>query len=206
MGGNIEVVVDMLEGFTRRGNLKSDRIERLIPKIHKRLKGTPEGTLIVFLADHHSPDDEEFQMFPHHCVVGSGEEEVVPELRGFITGRPKRFERNKTAGVLIPKTRYSGFYNTELDDVLRAWLDETGREKGDVEVNLTGDCTDICVLYTAQEFRNRGYKVNVIRDCVDTYDVPREVAERLGVPEHDADSINEFVFKHMRDILGVNVI
>jgi nicotinamidase-related amidase len=30
-----------------------------------------EGSLIIFVADSHAPDDLEFQLFPPHCITGT---------------------------------------------------------------------------------------------------------------------------------------
>jgi nicotinamidase-related amidase len=50
-----------------------------------------------------------------------------------------------------PKRRYSGFFGTDLDITLREREVDTLR--------LVGDCTNICVLYTAADARNLGYAV-----------------------------------------------
>ena len=66
-----------------------------------------DGVPLVFLVDTHAPDDPEFAMFPPHCVEGSGEDEVVPELAEFA-------ER----GTVVRKRTFSGFHGTDLDAVL----------------------------------------------------------------------------------------
>ena len=58
---------------------------------------------IFFICDNHDPDDQEFQMFPPHCIRGTDETEVVAEMADFVT------EEN-----IIPKNSYSSFFNTEL--------------------------------------------------------------------------------------------
>ena len=59
------------------------------------------GSKIIFLCDNHAPDDLEFEMFPEHCVRGTAETEIIPELSGY-------------EGDVIPKQRYSGFYQHGL--------------------------------------------------------------------------------------------
>ena len=39
-----------------------------------------DDTLIIFTADTHAPDDLEFKMFPPHCVRGTSDVEIIPEL------------------------------------------------------------------------------------------------------------------------------
>ena len=49
-----------------------------------------------------------------------------------------------------------------------------------------GDCTNICVLYTAADARNLGYAVEVVRDGVTSFDLEahddalRELEKTLG--------------------------
>ena len=80
-------------------------------------------------------------MFPPHCIEGSGEEEIVDELREFA-GR----------SVVLRKRRYSGFFGTALDRVLA--------EMAPSMVAVVGVCTDICVLHTVADLRNRDYRAS----------------------------------------------
>jgi len=171
------IVVDVLNGFTKRGALASARLAAAIPRLRAYLEDEVRaGANVIFLADTHRPDDPEFAMWPPHCVRGSGEEEVVEELRDFVQ-----------AGMLVPKTRYSGFFGTDLDAIL-------ARLQPDV-VEVVGGFTDICVLHTVADLRNRDYPVVVRRELVDTYDAPG----------HAADEINRFALTHMRDVLGARI-
>jgi nicotinamidase/pyrazinamidase len=171
------IVVDVLNGFCRWGNLASARLGSVVPAIRDYLeRETAAGAVPVFLADTHRPDDPEFAMFPPHCVAGSGEERVVDELQGFI---PR--------GVLVPKSRYSGFYGTDLEGILADLRPDV--------VEVIGVCTDICVLHTVADLRNRDYAVVVRPDLVETYDAPG----------HDGDTIDAFALDHMRDVLGARV-
>lgn len=59
---------------------------------------------------------------------------------------------------LIRKRRYSAFFATELDLVLRCLRTET--------VLLVGALTDVCVHYTAADAHQHGYRFRVLTDCV----------------------------------------
>jgi nicotinamidase/pyrazinamidase len=173
----VVIVVDMINAFCRTGNLASPRLDSVTAGIAGYLeREEAQGAILVFLVDTHAPDDPEFAMFPPHSVRGSGEDEVVPELAPFA-------ER----GIVVRKSRYSGFHGTELDELLR-------RFRPDV-VEVVGVCTDICVLHTVADLRNRDYPVVVRRDMVETYDAPG----------HEGDQVNDFALAHMRDILGARV-
>jgi nicotinamidase/pyrazinamidase len=171
------IVVDVLNGFCRTGNLASERLGSVVPGIRAYLeREVAAGAALIFLADTHEPDDLEFAMFPPHCVAGSGEEEIVDELREFAAGAP-----------VVRKRRYSGFFGTDLERLL-ADIDP------DV-VDVVGVCTDICVLHTVADLRNRDYRVVVRRELVETYEAPG----------HEADEVNRFALAHMRDVLGATI-
>jgi nicotinamidase/pyrazinamidase len=172
------LVVDMLNGFCRFGNLANERLDSITGRLREHLtRGQDAGVDLVFLADTHTADDPEFAMFPPHCIEGSGEEEIVPELAELAEG-----------GHVVRKRTFSGFYGTELDALLE-------RLAPDV-VEVTGVCTDICVLHTVYELRVRGHEVLVRHDLVETYDAPG----------HDGDEINRFALTHIREVLGATVI
>ena len=171
------IVVDVLNGFCRFGNLSSPRLGTVVDAIREYLERMlAAGARAVFLADTHAPDDPEFRMFPPHCIEGSGEEEIVDELRE-LAGR----------SVVLRKRRYSGFFGTDLDGVLA--------EMAPVAVEVVGVCTDICVLHTVADLRNRDYDVVVRGRLVQTYDAPG----------HPGDEVNGWALAHMRDVLGARV-
>lgn len=171
------IVADAINGFLKFGNLASPRMLRVLPCIEEQLKReSAAGSLIIFLHDNHAPDDPEFKMFPPHCIAGTGETHVVEELQPYMEG-----------AVLIPKTKYDGFYQTTLAAELAAF--------GPDEVIMTGVCTDICVLHTVEGLVNRGYRTIVPRHCVETYDSPG----------HNGNEVNAFALAHIRDVLGAEI-
>jgi nicotinamidase-related amidase len=172
------LVIDMLVGFCRRGRLYSPRYDRIVPPLREYLAAAEEaeGAPLVFLVDTHAPGDPEFDTFPRHCVEGTGEDEVIPELREFAD-----------RGTVVRKRTFSGFRGTDLDAVLERLAPD--------RVEVAGVCTDICVLHTVYDLRARGYEVLVHEDLVETYDAPG----------HDAEEFNRFALAHIRDALGAKV-
>ena len=168
---NVVIVVDMLRGFLEEGHplYCGPDARKIIPRVQELLeRELARGSTIIYLADNHAPDDKEFEMFPVHCVRGTPESEVIPELANY-------------PGEVIPKTRYSGFFNTNLDERLRALQPE--------KLIIVGVCTDICVMHTVADARNRDYAVEVPAHCVASFD-----------PEAHA-----FALKHMEKILGAKI-
>jgi len=168
---NVVLVVDMLIGFMEPGkNLYcGDEARQIIPNIKRLIESEhAAGSSIIFIADTHDPDDLEFEMFPVHCVRGTEECEVIPELADYVT-------------VTLQKRRYSAFYETDLEKRLKTLNPE--------KIILVGVCTDICVMHTTADARNRDYAVEVPTDCVASFD--------LDAHRHALD--------HMEKILGAKL-
>ena len=168
---NALLVVDMVVGFMEPGhNLYcGDKAREIVPRVRRLIEDElAKGSAVFFICDNHDPDDLEFQMFPVHCVKGTEEAEVIGELAGYD-------------GVMIPKRRYSAFYDTDLE----RRLTELAPDK----IIICGVCTDICVMHTASDARNRDYSVEVPADCVASFD----------------PSAHAYALDHMEKILGANV-
>ena len=171
---NVVLVIDMVQGFLEPGhNLYcGDDSRSIIPNVQALLeRERRDGSSILFISDHHDPDDLEFHVFPVHCVKGTEEPDVIPELSDFVT------ESN-----VVPKNRYSGFFNTDLDQRLEALNPD--------KVILCGVCTDICVLHTTSDARNRDYSVEVPANCVATFD----------------PDAHKWALGHLEKILGAKVL
>jgi nicotinamidase/pyrazinamidase len=163
------VVIDMIEDFVHQAGALycGPSMARIVPVIQKEIaRARGAGEPIVYLIDNHLPDDAEFQTFPPHAIVGTNGAEIVPEVA------PEKGD------LVIPKRRYSGFFGTDLDIRLR--------ERGVETLRLVGDCTNICVLYTAADARNLGYTVEVVENGVTSFDEEahrdalRELEKTLG--------------------------
>ena len=163
------VVVDMIEDFVREGGALycGPSMARILPVIQREIaRARDAAEPVVYLTDNHLRDDAEFQVFPPHAIAGTKGAEIVPELAP------------RDDDIVIPKRRYSGFFGTDLDITLR--------ERGVDTLRLVGDCTNICVLYTAADARNLGYSVEVLEDGVTSFDEEahrdalRELEKTLG--------------------------
>ncbi|MDP2719781.1 MAG: isochorismatase family cysteine hydrolase [Dehalococcoidia bacterium] len=146
------IVVDMLKGFLEEKYplFCGQAARRIIPNVRSLLEDEiKKGSQIFFLCDNHSPDDEEFAMFPPHCIAGTEEAEIIPELAS-------------VPGKIIPKRRFSCFFRTGLEGLINEMRPEA--------VVVCGVCTDICVMHTVADARNMGLQVEVPVDCVASFD------------------------------------
>jgi len=168
---NVVLVIDMVRGFLEEGYplYCGERARRIIPNVQRRLeRELAQGSTVFFVCDHHAPDDPEFNMFPPHCIEGTVEIEVIPELA-------------KYKGEIIPKRRFSAFFDTPLDRKLKQLKPE--------KLIVFGVCTDICVMHTVANARNRDYEVEVPVDCVASFD----------------EKAHQFALEHMERVLGAKL-
>lgn len=179
MGKKLLLIVDMNNGFAKKGALYSPRVEKLIAPIRdyaEKFKG-----MIIGFTDTHGLDCIEFETkdrkgYPVHCVIGTEECEIVDELKG-VKGL-----------ITIPKNSTNGFHEEQFQNILR--------NNPDIEtIEIVGCCTDICVYQLAVSLstyftmkNKKGVEVIVHRNMVDTFDIPNV---------HDADKLNEIFLGSM---------
>ena len=133
------------------------RIEGKIVELTKEFMAS--GDYVVFAIDVHDHGDEfhpETKLFPPHNLRGTSGRDLFGSLK-------EVYERNRQLEnvVFMDKTRYSAFAGTDLEIKLR--------ERGITEVHLVGVCTDICVLHTAVDAYNKGFKIVVYKDAVASF-------------------------------------
>jgi nicotinamidase/pyrazinamidase len=173
MGKVALIVADMLQDFIDpKGSLYVGPSGReIIPFIARKTEEIrAQGGVVIFLCDAHAPDDREFKYFTPHAVKGTWGAAIIPEFP------------LQPGDYRVGKTRYSGFFRTDLEGVL---------EREQVErVEVVGVCTSICVLHTVRDLADR--------------DIPRRVY-REGVADFDPES-HAFALKYMARVLGAQVV
>lgn len=141
------LVIDMIKDFVT-GTLENERAKKIVPEIKQLIDSAHESDKpVIYISDSHSQDDSQFSLWGTHAVAGSEGSQVVSELE------PEKED------YTLKKTKYSAFYNTELNSLLK-----------DLNVNevvLTGVLTHICIQHTAADAFFRGYDIAVPRECVE---------------------------------------
>ncbi len=169
---DLVIVVDMQRGFLEEGYplYCGDEAQRIIPHVQRLLEEQlKKGSTLIFTADTHAPEDKEFETFPPHCIEGTEEAEIIPELASY-------------PGQRLPKRRYSAFYDTDLDERLAALKPQ--------KLIVCGVCTDICVLHTVADARNRDYPVEIYTNSVASFD----------------EEAHRFALRHLEKILGAKLV
>jgi len=163
------------------GRLYVPGAERLLPNIRKLTDAARQGR--VFLVSHgcyHAKDDPEFKVFPPHCVKGSAGAEFVPEA---LTEQVLTVPNEPTATlptdlsqyqqILLEKQTLDIFESRHAGELLE-------RLDRDAEFVVFGVVTEYCVRLAAKGLLERGRRVSVVRDAIETLkpeDGRRTVAE-----------------------------
>lgn len=164
------------------GKLTAGKIAQDLEEATARLlnDGIKNGDFVVFADDYHIEGDQhhpEFDLFPPHNLAGTEGRLLYGQIQSI-------YDQNKDKPNVhwIDKSRYSAFAGTDLDIKLR--------ERGIQEVWISGVVTDICILHTAVDAYNLGYKIVIPKNCVASFN-------QAG---------HEWALTHFSDTLGAKVI
>jgi nicotinamidase/pyrazinamidase len=151
------------------GKLYVPGAEKLLPNI-RRLTDAARGGR-VFLVSHgcfHTPNDPEFRTFPPHCVKGTPGAELVPEALTEKVARvpndaaaklPKDLSRYQQ--ILLEKQTLNIFESRHAEDLLRQFGSKA-------EFIVFGVVTEYCVSFAAKGLLERGRRVAVVQDAIET--------------------------------------
>jgi nicotinamidase/pyrazinamidase len=167
------------------GKLYVPGAERLLPNIRRLTDAARQGR--VFLVSHgcfHAKDDPEFKQFPPHCVKGTAGAAYVPEA---LTGKVAVVENEPGAKlpsnlleyqqILLEKQTLDIFESQHAEELLK-------RLPRDAEFVVFGVVTEYCVRLAAKGLMERGRRVFVVKDAIETLkavDGAQAIAELSGM-------------------------
>lgn len=165
------LIVDMQKDFCyKNGALYIPGAEEIFEPTKKVVEKARGKIPLIFTQDWHREDDEEFKIWPKHCIAGTEGAEIIDEL-----GTTKK-------DYFVKKRRYSAFFGTDLDLLLRELKVE--------ELFVCGVATNICVLHTAGDAAIKGYSVSVLKDCT------------KALSDYD----QEYALKHMKNVFNAKIV
>jgi nicotinamidase/pyrazinamidase len=155
------------------GKLYVPGAEKLIPNLNRLTEAArQERVFIVGDACTHAPDDPEFERFPPHCVRGTPGAEIIPETRAKkVLVVPNRAsaavpaDLSRFQQVILEKQTLDVFDNPNTEKVLER---VAGFTDADAEVFVFGVVTEYCVRLAAKGLLDRGRRVALVRDAVET--------------------------------------
>jgi nicotinamidase-related amidase len=182
-------IIDVTNGFCSFGPLSSKRVGSIVEPIVEMLKICWDTGIRSFLLpqDSHDPQAEEFSEYPPHCVRGTPEADTVDKIRELpFFDRMCLFEKNSI--------------NSGINPGIENWLE--AHPEIDTYI-LVGDCTDLCIYQLATYLKavanehqfNR--RVIIPENCVNTYDMPVNIARETGAYPHCADVLHVVFLNHM---------
>lgn len=161
------------------GKLYVPGAEKIIPNLNRLVEEARKGR--VFLVSHgcqHPPDDPEFKTFPPHCIRGTAGARFVPEA---LTDNVRIIPNDKSfrlpadlftfKQVVFEKQELDVFSNPHAAVAIEML------EKN-AEFYVFGVVTEYCVLLAAKGLLERGRKVFIVRDAIETLD-PKEGTRTL---------------------------
>ncbi|MBE7637262.1 isochorismatase family protein [Sneathiella sp. P13V-1] len=184
------VIVDEINGFATvgAGNLAppvpNDQVTTMVSETDRIARAFSANDLpVLAFLDTHEPGKAE-PPYPPHCEAGTGEEELVPELEWLHE------DENAT---LVRKDCINGFigaFDKDGGNAVMQWV----ADNGITDLLVVGICTDICVMdfvLTSLSARNHDMlsdlkEIYVYDKGCATFDMPKEVAVDVGLPETSA--------------------
>ena len=162
------------------GKLYVPGAEKLLPNIRRLTDAARDGK--VFLVSHgcfHSNDDPEFKMFPPHCVQGTPGASFVPEaLTDQVFRVPNTSDATlppqleKFQQVLLEKQTLDIFDSRHAGTL----VERLGTKP---EFVVFGVVTEYCVRLAAKGLLQRGRRVSVVEDAIETLK-PEEGARAIS--------------------------
>jgi nicotinamidase-related amidase len=157
------IVVDMQNDFVAvGGGLETPAARAIVPKLSRVMKMCRDaGIRVIYTTHAHRRDGCDMGLFDDlhppianrdALVDGTSGVEIYPDLA------PMPGEH------VIKKHRYSGFFGTDLDIILREWGTDT--------VIISGTTTENCCHATARDAMFLNYGVLFLSDATATYDYP----------------------------------
>ena len=177
------LVVDMLNDFFVDGGAMVLEGGEVLYEPHQRLLAAARAAnlSVLWLNQSLPADDSLFEMRTVHCLAGSWGAKVVDALS------------MEDSDIVIPKRRYSGFFQTTLDLTLR--------ERGIDTVIVTGVVTNICVRSTVHDAFFLRYRVLVPEDLVMATSPQAQAVTLYDIDTHYGDVTN---LDNLLTVLGEN--
>ena len=159
----VMIVVDMQNDFVAEGaKLRSAQAAAMVPRLAQTLKACRDkGIRVIYTAHVHRRDGSDMGLYDDLYAPIANRSSLVDGTAGveiFNDLAPAPGEH------VIKKHRYSAFFATDLDLILREW--------GITTVIISGTTTENCCHATARDAMFHNYKVVFLSDATGTFDYP----------------------------------
>lgn len=149
------IVIDMVYDFVNpNGTVYYENNRKILPNIIEVVNRARENNcLVIFMQHSHRAGkfDKKTLTGRKNCIEGTGGDQLDPAL-----------PINEDTDYILKKRRYSSFYYTDLDLILR--------EHDIKKIAICGTKTNNCVRSTVEDAYHLDYDTYVVEDCVATDD------------------------------------
>jgi nicotinamidase/pyrazinamidase len=153
------------------GKLYVPGAEKLIPNIRRLVDTACENrAFLISSADHHTPEDPEFKIFPPHCIKGTEGARVIPEaLAQSLLAVPNESafrlpsDIARYQQVLIEKQTLNVFDNLHTAKIVNGL-------SPNAEFFVFGVVTEHCVRCAGKGLLDRGRGVSIVTDAIEQLD------------------------------------
>jgi nicotinamidase-related amidase len=144
------IVIDMLNDFVT-GSLKCDRAQKILDPLLRLIQASRDnGVPVIYSNDsHHKNIDHELRLWGDHAISGTKGAEIIDKLKP------------EDGDYVVPKRRYSGFFQTDLHLLLSELRVDT--------LIMTGLHTNMCVRHTSADAFFWGFRIVVPRDGTEAF-------------------------------------
>lgn len=157
------LLIDLQNDFVEPGApLETAMAYKSLPKLQELMAFCREkGITLVYTRHAHDDDGSDMGLFKE-IYPGLGERQAL--IEGQRGAEIYSEVAPEEGDIIVRKQRYSGFFQTNLDLILRS--------KGIKDVAIAGATSEDCCLATARDAMYRGYRVAFLADVIGTYDYP----------------------------------
>lgn len=161
------------------GNLYVKGAEQRIPNMKKLVDAARSGrVLLVSDVCVHAPDDPEFAQFPPHCIAGTAGAEILPELQAEKIVRIENRAGAKLPAnpfdyqqIVLEKQVLDVFSNPRTEELVERLAPSTSPHSvPEPEFRVFGVVTEYCVRLAAKGLLERGRRVALVTDAIETLD------------------------------------
>lgn len=153
------------------GKLYVSGAEKIIPNIRRLVEAAEStGTLLISSACAHSENDPEFKVFPAHCIKGTDGAKIIPEgmmAKSQTIPSDPTFKLSAnlldSPQIVIEKQVLDVFSNPHTSELVE-------RLGPNTEYVVFGVVTEYCVRCASKGLLDRGRKVSIVRDAIETLD------------------------------------
>lgn len=179
------IVIDMVNGFRKEGNMAFCDGEYIEPEIEKLIvEFLNNGDDVISIQENHHNDSVEFNDFPKHCIGDTDEAMLVDVL--------KKYEDRM---IVIRKNSTCGYVTNEFQNYLSSNAEVLN------EIVMTGVCLDICVMNMAIPTKMYMNEHDINCDVI----VPMNAVETFDSDTHSRDEYKT-LSKKMLKLNGIKVV